>query len=112
MGYDIFQFGALNLDGKIQPVPQHPTEAGDIPQYDGKATISFETLISGEGITWVKPNDSNLLIADRVLLAKVSWEDLDKSGFVSGKTVFLDGQHFRCRLLQVGKNWNAPNEWN
>ena len=111
MGYDIFQFGALNLDGKIQPVPQHPTRDGDIPQYNGKATISFGTLALKDSISWVKPNNSNLLVADRVLLVKVSWEDLDKNGFVAGKTVLFNGLCFRCRLLQVGEKESVFNEW-
>ena len=110
MDYSIFKFGALYLDDKIQPVPQQPEIDGDIPQYDGKASISLGTLAS-EGINWIKPIDSNLLVADRVLLTKVSWEDLDKDGLVAGKTVLLNGQHFRCRLLQVGDEEGVPNEW-
>ena len=98
------------MDDKIQPVPQQPEIDGDIPQYDGKASISLGTLAS-EGINWIKPIDSNLLVADRVLLTKVSWEDLDKDGLVAGKTVLLNGQHFRCRLLQVGDEEGVPNEW-
>ena len=111
MSCDVFRLGALCLDGKIQPVPERPTKYGDIPQYDGKATISFGTLVSKDSITWIKPNNSNLLVADRVLLVNVSWEDLDKNGFVAGKTVLLNGQYFRCRLLQVGEKESVPNEW-
>lgn len=111
MGYDVFQFGALNLDGKIQPVPQCPLNGNDIPQYNGKATISLGASAPGEDITWIKPSSSNLLVADRVLLTTVSWEDLDKNDFVAGKPVLLDGQRFRCRLLWVGQEEDAPNEW-
>lgn len=111
MGYDIFRFGALCLDRKIQPVPLCPKDGGDIPQYDGKAAISLETSVPGKNITWIKPYGSNILVADHVLLVNVSWEDLDKNGFVVGKTVLLDRQRFRCRLLRVGENEDVPNEW-
>lgn len=111
MGYSIFEFGAIYLDNKIQPIPQHPIESGDIPKYDGKATISLETLALEDSITWIKPNERNIFVADRVLLANVSWDDLDENGFIAGKSVLIDGQLFRCRLLQVGEDWNVPNEW-
>lgn len=111
MDYDIFKFGVLNLDGKIQPVPQSLTDGDYIPQYDGKAAISFGASVSEEGITWIKPNGGNLLVSDCVLLASVSWEDLNENGFVAGKTVLFNGQHFRCRLLQVGEKEDVPNEW-
>lgn len=111
MGYDVFQFGALNLDDKIQPVPQKPLYEGDIPEYDGKAAISIGSSEKGEGITWIKPDGCNFLIADRVLLTNVSWEDLNKSGFVKGNPILVDRQYFNCRLLQVGKHKNASNEW-
>lgn len=111
MGYSVFKFGALTLDGKIQPVPQRPIEVGDIPQYDGKTTISLGILSPGKGIRWIKPNGLNILVADRVLLASVSWEDLNKNGFVKGESILIDGQHFRCRLLQAGESENVSNEW-
>ena len=41
MGYSVFKFGALYLDDKAQPVPQKPERGGDIPLYDGQATISI-----------------------------------------------------------------------
>lgn len=59
----------------------------------------------------MKPDGINLLVADRVLLTKVSWNDLRTFGFVSGKTVTIDGRRYRCRLLQVGARENEPNEW-
>ena len=112
MGYDIFKFGALYLGDKAQHVPERPTINGDIPQYDGSSTISISPVTrEEEPITWIKPYGINILIADRVLLAKVSWEDLDKNGFVNGKEIVIEGQHFRCRLLHVGNTEGVPNEW-
>ena len=111
MGHNIFKFGALYLDNKIQHIPQQPIRNGDIPQYDGQAAISIGLEEKGESITWVKPNGQNLLIADRVLLVTVSWDDLERNGMVSGKLIVIDGQFFNCRLLQVGKSDGVPNEW-
>ena len=111
MGHNIFKFGALYLDNKIHHIPQQPMRNGDIPQYDGQAAISIGLEEKGESITWVKPNGQNLLIADRVLLVTVSWDDLERNGMVSGKLIVIDGQFFNCRLLQVGKSDGVPNEW-
>lgn len=110
MGYSVFKFGALCLDNKIQPIPQQPTDSGDIPQYDGKSNISI-TAADQEKITWIKPNGHNILIADRVLLARVSWEDLNQNSFVKGKKILIEGQCFRCRLPYVGNKRGVSNEW-
>ena len=111
MGYSVFKFGALCLDGKNQLVPEQPTNDGDVPQYDGKATISFGTLAPEDSITWIKPNGSNLLVADRVLLSNVSWKDLNKHGFVEGSPISFNGTRLLCRLLHVGDDRHIPNEW-
>ena len=111
MGHSIFMFGALYLDNKIHHIPQQPMRNGDIPQYDGQAAISIGLEEKGESITWVKPNGQNLLIADRVLLVTVSWDDLDQNDLVNGKQIQIDGQYFHCRLLQVVKRKIFPSEW-
>ena len=112
MGYDIFKFGALYLGDKAQHFPERPAVNGDIPQYDGSSTISISPVTrEEEPITWIKPYGINILIADRVLLAKVSWNDLNRNGFVNGKKIVIEGQHFRCRLLHVGNTRDVPNEW-
>lgn len=113
MDYDIFQFGTLWLDDKIQPIPQCPEKCGDVPRYDGQAGISiaFASTSQEKNITWVKPSGLNLLVADRVLLINVSWQDLDNNGFVTGKRVLIGGQYFRCRLLQTGTDTGVDNEW-
>ena len=112
MGYDIFKFGALYLGDKAQHFPERPAVNGDIPQYDGSSTISISPVTrEEEPITWIKPYGINILIADRVLLAKVSWDDLNRNGFVNGKKIVIEGQYFRCRLLHVGNTEDVPNEW-
>ena len=123
MGYEIFKFGALYLGDKIQRIPQQPTSKGDIPHYDGYSVISIgPEAQGGEGINWVRPNGSNLLIADRVLLNLVSLDNLKKSGLVEGKEVTIKGQRFLCRMIGIktrvpeqdvyAENKDTPNEWN
>ena len=111
MCYSSFEFGVLYLGNKIQYTPQIPTSIGDVPQYDGQATISIGAAKNKKNITWVKPDGQNILISDRVLLVTVSWDDLERNGMVSGKLIVIDGQFFNCRLLQVGKSDGVPNEW-
>ena len=53
----------------------------------------------GEGIRY--------LVADRMLMARVSWQDLDDAGYVFGTKVVIDGRQFRCRLLSGG---DAPHD--
>ena len=54
-----------------------------------------------------------------MLLARISWQDLDEAGYVYGKELSLDGYNFRCRLLTGGdtpqddpyQGATRPNEW-
>lgn len=110
MGYDIFGFGALYLGDEIQHFPFKLREDWNIPQYDRKSRISIAAGSREETIIWVKPQGVNLLVADRILLANVSWTDLDKNGFVEGKETVINGQRFHCRLLRVGKRCDEANE--
>ena len=65
----------------------------------------------GEGIRY--------LVADRMLMARVSWQDLDDAGYVFGTKVVIDGRQFRCRLLSGGdtphddpyQGATKTNEW-
>lgn len=110
MEYCIFKFGAIYLDGILQPNPLKPRWRGDIPKYYGKSNISIGTA-NKKGITWVKPNGLNLLVADRVLLTCMRWDDLERNGFVQGKKITVDGQKYLCRLPQIGKVKGVSNEW-
>ena len=57
-------------------------------------------------LQWVKikDGDKTLLICDRVILVNVSWDDLNGQGYVTGKTVTIDGAKYKCRLLTGGSN--------
>ena len=63
-------------------------------------------------LQWVKikDGDKTLLICDRVILVSVSWDDLNGQGYVTGKTITIDGTKYKCRLLTGGSN-RRNNEW-
>ena len=57
-------------------------------------------------LQWVKikDGDKTLLICDRVILVSVSWDDLNAQGYITGKTVTIDGTKYKCRVLTGGNN--------
>ena len=117
------KMGALFLDDVAQTNPQEPTYDGDIPRYDGTSTITIANVPENcpdtdTIITWnIIPNmdawsrTGILLIADRVLLCNVSWDDLAAAGFVDGVEVVLKGRKYRCHMLPVGEKFNSQNAW-
>ena len=110
MGYKLIKMGSLYLDGQLQCIPKKPTDYGDIPAYGG-SSICIRDTIDSKAITWVKPNNMNLLVADRVLVKAINWANLDSLGFVAGEEVVIDGRAYLCRLLRVGAEDSVPNEW-
>ena len=88
---------------------------GDIPQMSGSmANYTFGDTPSADAnkLQWVKikDGDKTLLICDRVILASVSWDDLNGQGYVTGKTITIDGTKYKCRLLTGGSN-RRNNDW-
>ena len=88
---------------------------GDIPQMSGSmANYTFGDTPSADAnkLQWVKikDGDKTLLICDRVILASVSWDDLNGQGYVTGKTITIDGTKYKCRLLAGGSN-RRNNDW-
>ena len=82
---------------------------GDIPQMSGSmANYTFGDTPSADAnkLQWVKikDGDKTLLICDRVILVSVSWDDLNGQGYVTGKTITIDGTKYKCRLLTGGSN--------
>lgn len=62
---------------------------------------------------------TKLLVADRMLMTRVSWADLEAGGYVYGRGINIDGTAYTIRLLTGGSAANddpmagagAPNEW-
>lgn len=109
MNYTTIQMGSLYLNDCAQHIPQNPSS--DIPDWEKNATIKIGDTASDRAITWIKPANMNLLIADRVLLCNVSWDALNAEDLVYGKKITIDGIHYLCRLLKVGNQKDVPNEW-
>lgn len=63
-------------------------------------------------LRWVKVQDRGrtLLICDRVILFRVSWDDLDRAGFVNGRSISVNGSSYRCRLLTGGSRFRVESE--
>ncbi|GAA6386412.1 hypothetical protein I310019A7_24030 [Lawsonibacter asaccharolyticus] len=90
-------------------VPSGASAAGDIPSMSGSmANYTFGNTPSADAnkLQWVKikDGDKTLLICDRVILVNVSWDDLNAQGFITGKTVTIDGAKYKCRVLTGGSN--------
>lgn len=115
------KMGALYLDNVVQINPKQPTCDGDIPAYDGSSGIAIAEAPKNRPdtfITWnIVPSmekwsrTGTLLIADRVLLSYVSWDDLETAGFIDGIEVVLKGQKYRCHLLPVDKDFYPMGEF-
>lgn len=94
---NIIKLGSLLLDGThIEPCSEY--QPGQIIEF-----------ANGNDVPWVIAN--GLLIASWRLLYNISWNDLNEQSLVFGKRISINGQQFLCRLLKVGANVNAPNEW-
>ena len=83
---------------------------GDIPQMSGSManyTLGNTPTAAANKLQWhkIKDGDKTLLICDRVILVSVSWDDLNGQGYVTGKTVTIDGATYKCRLLTGGSNY-------
>lgn len=70
---------------------------------------------------WLEFRDGRkrMLVADRMLMSRVSWADLDEAGYVSGRALMIDSHTFQARLLSGGQSAcgdpmigaREPNEW-
>ncbi len=112
------KMGALYINSVVQKNPENPVWDGDIPRYDGRSEISIsdapasnpETLITWTAVEGFE--GKTVLIADRVILNNVSWEDLAKAGFARGNEIKLGGKPYRCSLMPLGRTRGANNIWN
>lgn len=101
--YKVVSMGTLYLDATPR--------ISDGIDYDGESTINIGDGIGGHYISWVKPTDMELFVSTSVIMCNVSWEDLDKNGFVKGKIVSIDGKEYLCRLVHVDTSGNQKDEW-
>ena len=88
---------------------------GDIPQMSGSManyTLGSTPAADANKLQWHKIKDGNktLLICDRVILVSVSWNDLNAQGYITGKTITIDGTTYKCRVLTGGSNYRNTSD--
>lgn len=121
---DLIKLGTFYLNGVKRSRPTKPwrtdttpsgaPSAGDIPQYSAGQSIEIKDTDASDlyKINWIEVNDGDkkLLIADRNLLVAVSWDDLNAQGLITGKTITIDGQQYKLRLLTGGNNYRNSSD--
>jgi hypothetical protein len=124
------QLGALLADGAATPTPRRPwlidlsvlkpfegLVAGDIASFEERPDMDRWRIgdTSADPMTrlrWIEieTSDRRLLVCDRVILMRVSWDDLDAAGYVRGRSVTVDGESYVCRLLTGGDDFRTPDD--
>jgi hypothetical protein len=106
--------------------PYKGLQPGNMPEFERDPDWDNWALIDSpkdpkKRLKWhaFQNGSTRYLIADRMLMCRVSWQDLDEAGYVFGKKMLIDGRHFHCRLLTGGdtpcddpyQGATLPNEW-
>lgn len=123
----IVELGGLYKSGAIQPRPTLPWRISSEP-YTGcgvgniadfstlqdmtQWTIGDTPANAANKLKWHKIQDGSttLLVCDRVILVNVSWADLNGQNLVTGKTITIDGQPYKIRLLTGGNNFRSGTD--
>lgn len=132
---DLIKLGTLYLGNAKKTKPTRPwrtdttppgaSSVGDITSFSTGQTIEIRDTDSVDAykLQWreVNVDGKKLLVADRNLLVNVSWDDLNAQSLVFGKTINIDGQQYKIRLLTGGTNYRngdhyaggtpSNNEW-
>lgn len=92
--------GSLYLGG-------YPSGLGT--EYQSGQSIEIGKSVLGKEISWVVAN--GMLVANRCILTKVSWMDLNDNELALGKEINIGGVRCVARLPRVGVKEGVPNEW-
>ena len=118
---DVVKLGGFYLNGTLQARPTRPwygtptgaSAAGNIPTFSAGQSIEIRDTPSADAskIQWVEvvQGAKKYLIADRVLLFSVSWDDLNAQGLISGKEITIDGQKYLVRVLKGGSTYRGSD---
>ena len=93
---NIRKFGTLMLHGMPMPAPEKPFYRGDMIGYNG-TDFEIGDTVEGKELTWLKVG--GLWVCDRNILMGISWDTLNKKGYVFGKEITIDGKKFKLRCL-------------
>lgn len=106
------KFGTMRILGAAAPAPEKPYCKGDILGYNG-TDFGISDTVPGKELTWLKLGD--IWVCDRNILQGISWETLNKKGFVFGKKIEIDNEKYTLRILtgSDGKDYGegCGNEW-
>ena len=114
----IQQLGALSHAGKILAPATRPwitdlaalcpyegLQSGNLPEFERDPNWNNWTFVDSpkdplRRLNWhvFQQGRTRYLVADRMLMSRVSWQDLDDAGYVFGTEVSIDDRQFRCRL--------------
>jgi hypothetical protein len=90
---------------------------GDIAEFEqcpnfARWALSDTPRHDAHALNWIDVEDAGrrLLICDRVILVRVSWDDLQAAGYVDGREISIDGQRFVCRLLSGGTQFKVSGD--
>lgn len=98
---NIIKLGSFSLNGDL-------IQTG-IQCYSGHDTLAFQDTVPGTEISWVDTGD--LLVSDRCICIGLSWESLNKAGYISGTRVWIDNAPYICHCLMGGGHKGEKNEW-
>lgn len=119
---DLIKLGTFYLNGVKQARPTRPwyatptgaPGAGNIPSFAAGNSIEIRNTDASDAnvIQWREVTDGikKILIADRVLLASVSHDDLNAQSFILGKTITIDGQTYKVRSLTGGTGYRSGTD--
>ena len=87
---------------------------GNIQNYSAGATLEIRNTETNYEMQWIEVNDGGkkYLVCDRVMLVNISWDDLNAQGLIFGKTVTIDGQQYKLRVLTGGSNYRNNDYYN
>lgn len=76
-------------------------------------TLGSTPAADANKLQWhkIKDGSKTLLICDRNILVSVSWNDLNEQGYITGKTVTIDGATYKCRVLTGGSTYRGSDTY-
>jgi hypothetical protein len=97
--------------------PQLPAVPGDLADFSsapdiGRWRLGDTPSDAAFSLRWNEIEDCGrrLLVCDRMIMARISWDDLDGAGYVRGRPVTIDGRAFSCRLLTGGMDFRVAGD--
>jgi hypothetical protein len=127
----IKSFGALYHDDAPLPCPTRPwvvdfsilqppfegMELGNIAEFEtapnwDRWRLGDTSTESENCLNWIVLEDAvrRIYICDRMILVRVSWQDLFDAGFVNGCDVMIDGESYQCRLMKGGNDFRIDED--